>query len=60
MKNYQKNQPDEENSFDEVNQKSYEEFDHFDYNPNMEVSYLGDDDDEISDYVLMDFSDDLD
>jgi hypothetical protein len=60
MKNYQKNQPDDDNSLDQVNQKSFEDFDQFDYNPNMEVSFLGDDDDEISDYVMMDYSDDQD
>jgi|WetSurMetagenome_2_1015567.scaffolds.fasta_scaffold236153_2 hypothetical protein len=60
MKNNQKRQPDDDYSVDQVNQRSFEDFDHFDYNPNMEVSFLGDDDDEISDYVMMDYSDDLD
>jgi hypothetical protein len=60
MKNIQKSQADEDNSLDRVNQKSYEEFNHFDYNPKMEVSFLGDDDDEISDYVMMEYSDDQD
>lgn len=60
MKNYQKKQPDEDNYLDLVDQKPYEDFNQFDYNPNMGTSFPEDEDDEISDYIMMDYSDDQD
>jgi hypothetical protein len=60
MKNNQNDRYQEGYSFDQSNHKSYDEYNILEPSPDGYIQFLGDDEDEISDYSLMDIARDTD
>ena len=57
MKNNQNDQRYEDYSRDQSNHKSHDDFNILDPNPNSEMLYLGDDDNDLADQIFMNSSD---